>query len=647
MSKIIFENQELWTEKYQFKNEDEIVTNNSQFERLKEWLSNWKAILSKDQANNLNKSKISGSYDSSDSEYAYDSDASNTSNCSISNKKKFYSNAILLSGPYGCGKTSSIYSVAKCLGFKVFEVNSSSLRNKYQIIQELEGALNSHHVSNNKSTPLSSVASSAVLNKKEVASSIANFKLQNFFKLKPANTITTTTDVSPVKSKERPPTYVSPQTKTRKKRKISLRKETFLSSANKNDTKEKSNDCNEINKPDLSGSADDDANLCSGSSVKIHTNSLILFDEIDVVFKEDKDFFAAINHFIKKSKKPILLTTNDDYLQEKINLNIEKIDFVRPRIEAAIKFLKKVAALENKVLDTHTANKLIRECKFDMRRALMQFQALYFSNKPQNQISLLVNDSQIDSFDLNRHLNLIAFSKCKFHNELTFFKNIFFLDIVTKGLRHFNSSTHTELSDSFKKYDLFILRDGLTDNSSLNTGASFNPFNPFIPQATLSDESVDFNIDDFNKYNSFTTREHLYDLYETHMYLFNDFKSVKFDDWYKHGTINEFNYSSNVSVNRFALNALKLTTNSALSLDYRPYLHQISQIEEFKQVTSTSRRRYVNYLSRLNLGLVKEDYSLLAKSNLKETNDQASGLVEGGKNSKESLYDSQVFSNDS
>jgi hypothetical protein len=230
---------------------------------------------------------------------------------------------------------------------------------------------------------------------------------------------------------------------------------------------------------------------------------------------------------------------------------------------------------------------------------------------------------------------------------LTFFKNIFFLDVVTKGLRHFNSNTHTDLSDSFKKYDLFILRDGLTDNSSLNTAVSFNPFNPFIPQVTLSDESVDFNIDDFNKYNSFTTREHLYDLYETHMYLFNDFKPVKFDDWYKHGTINEFNYSSNVSVNRFALNALKLTTSSALSLDYRPYLHQISQIEEFKQVTSTSRRRYVNYLSRLNLGLVKEDYSLLAKSNLNEKNDQPSGLVEGEKNSKESLYDSQVFSNDS
>ena len=119
VDKLAMDNQELWTEKYQFKTEDDIVTNNSQFERLKEWLNNWKNILSKDQAS-LNRPKSgSSAYDSSDSEYAYDSECSNASDCSMTNKKKFYSNAILLSGPHGCGKTSSIYSVAKQLGFKV------------------------------------------------------------------------------------------------------------------------------------------------------------------------------------------------------------------------------------------------------------------------------------------------------------------------------------------------------------------------------------------------------------------------------------------------------------------------------------------------------------------------------------------------
>ncbi|MDP7180933.1 MAG: replication factor C large subunit [Candidatus Woesearchaeota archaeon] len=46
--------------------------------------------------------------------------------------------ACLLHGPAGTGKTSSVYAVAKELGFEVIEVNSSDVRNKAQI-QEVVG----------------------------------------------------------------------------------------------------------------------------------------------------------------------------------------------------------------------------------------------------------------------------------------------------------------------------------------------------------------------------------------------------------------------------------------------------------------------------------------------------------------------------
>jgi hypothetical protein len=123
-------NHELWTEKYQFKNEEEIVTNNAQLERLRDWLKIWKKTLSnsesptKQSSHKKKKSFYNGYSDSgSDSDYSCDSDASiGDSSCNsrpVGYAKKFYSNAILLSGPHGCGKTSSIYSVAKQLGFKV------------------------------------------------------------------------------------------------------------------------------------------------------------------------------------------------------------------------------------------------------------------------------------------------------------------------------------------------------------------------------------------------------------------------------------------------------------------------------------------------------------------------------------------------
>ena len=111
-------NHELWTEKYQFKSEQDIVTNSSQIERLKDWLQNWKNLLSNEGKDVKSKTNKKNADSNSDSEY-YQSDCSNADSACSGYARKFYTNAILLSGPYGCGKTSSVYSIAKLLGFKV------------------------------------------------------------------------------------------------------------------------------------------------------------------------------------------------------------------------------------------------------------------------------------------------------------------------------------------------------------------------------------------------------------------------------------------------------------------------------------------------------------------------------------------------
>jgi hypothetical protein len=108
----------LWTEKYQFKNENDIVTNNSQLERLKEWLNNWKQTLSKENQNNSAKKPTW--YDS-DSEYSCGSDVDSVSSGSqLVNGKKFYSNAILLSGPHGSGTIISFISDLKIVILQFF-----------------------------------------------------------------------------------------------------------------------------------------------------------------------------------------------------------------------------------------------------------------------------------------------------------------------------------------------------------------------------------------------------------------------------------------------------------------------------------------------------------------------------------------------
>ncbi len=157
-------------------------------ERLKEWLKIWKTRLAKQEPERpTKKASKKKKYEESESEY-YDSDFS-TADSSKGSTRKFYTNALLLSGPHGSGKTSSVYAIAKLLGYKVFEVNAASSRHKNQIIQELDGALNSHHVANAQSGPFSvekpqpqNVLANMLRKKSDVeaAKEAAKFKLDRF-----------------------------------------------------------------------------------------------------------------------------------------------------------------------------------------------------------------------------------------------------------------------------------------------------------------------------------------------------------------------------------------------------------------------------------------------------------------------------------
>lgn len=419
--------------------------------------------------------------------------------------------------------------------------------------------MNSHHVSstNNQQKPQNEILN--LFNKKRAESStdLAKFKIDKFFKS----------------------SDLTLETKTRKKRKISLRKETVLSIHSKtskrmnkkykkdieqNQSEEESDTENKIETID---------SMNEENSVNIHKESLILFDEIDVVFREDVGFLAAINHFIKKSKKPIILTTNDDFLQDKINLNIEKINFVRPRVDAAMKYLKKISKLENYHLDTPSAYTLVQDCKCDMRRALLQLQATVSSSVQQIPLSK-------HKYELN-NLNNYLPDALKQNDKQNYFDNFFYIDQLTKKLKSIDSFFHVEIPHSFKKYDLVLLKDGLSDNSTTCTNTS--TFNPFLPvnSLTMTQDHSDDSI-------SLTEYDRLYEFYEEYMTLLNG-NLIDLKIWSKHGLVDQFNYSANSIVNKFAQNMMKSTSSREVSLDYRPFLQKICQIEEVNKMNSKRR----------------------------------------------------------
>lgn len=134
-------------------------------------------------------------------------------------------------------------------------------------------------------------------------------------------------------------------------------------------------------------------------------------------------------------------------------------------------------------------------------------------------------------------------------------------------------------AERYKTYDLIVFKDGLSDNVE---GAGFNPFMPAQPtqqnEPLCNEDLVSTNLNDCQE------------IYRLFMGTLNAQRLIRFEDWIKHGAINSFSFASNSVINKFAQFNGKLTSNQALSLDYRPYLLNICRLEEIKQAASTKRR---------------------------------------------------------
>uniref|UniRef100_A0A1A8HAV7 ATPase family, AAA domain containing 5a n=1 Tax=Nothobranchius korthausae TaxID=1143690 RepID=A0A1A8HAV7_9TELE len=60
-----------------------------------------------------------------------------------------------------------------------------------------------------------------------------------------------------------------------------------------------------------------------GKQNKETAMSLILFEEVDVIFEDDVGFVAAIRSFVTTTKRPVVLTSNDPFLRERFSCSLE------------------------------------------------------------------------------------------------------------------------------------------------------------------------------------------------------------------------------------------------------------------------------------------------------------------------------------
>ncbi|TGZ79421.1 P-loop containing nucleoside triphosphate hydrolase protein [Ascodesmis nigricans] len=197
-------------------------------------------------------------------------------------------NAVLISGPTGCGKSAAVYAVAKQLGYTVFEVSPGSRRNGKDLL-DLVGDMSRNHL---------------VHQAKAAAESTNPFS----------------------------------------RARAAAGRETTPQSVTSEDA----------GRPQ---------------------QSLILLEEVDILFEEDKTFWSSVVTLMAKSKRPIIMTCNDEEVIPLDTLSLHAIlRFSRPPVDLIVDYLILMAANEGHLLQTQCVRDLVHANYRDLRRCIMELQ---------------------------------------------------------------------------------------------------------------------------------------------------------------------------------------------------------------------------------------------------------------------------------
>ncbi|XP_019120578.2 ATPase family AAA domain-containing protein 5 isoform X1 [Larimichthys crocea] len=359
----------LWTDKYQPQHTSDIIGNTSAVRRLHSWLKEWKLRADREERKKQKDKKQEES--SNDSDWDCGEEESHDG-------EDMLCNTVLITGPTGVGKTAAVYACAQELGFKVFEVNASSQRSGRLILSQLKEATQSHQVDSqgvnaHKPTYFNSYGTSSsagtlrpgssprkVNSPRRVVSSprkppqsprgakrggLAPTSLANFFKMgRPT-------------SKEAPNIMKNEQTAASKKvvkaKECTVKqKDRVIKSPTATTPKEKNNE----------------------EQSKKTATSLILFEEVDVIFDDDSGFLSAIKTFMTTTKRPVILTTSDPAFSNMFDGNFEEIHFTRPSVLNVGSFLRLLCLAEDMRTDLGDVRSLLRLNGCDIRQSLLQLQ---------------------------------------------------------------------------------------------------------------------------------------------------------------------------------------------------------------------------------------------------------------------------------
>ena len=227
-------------------------------------------------------------------------------------------NAIVISGPHGCGKTAAVFAAAQEIGFEVFEINAGSRRSGKDVLDKVGDMTRNHlvnHAQEREGYEDSEESFEPTESLKNDLESGRQATVNSFFKPKINK-----------KQKGR-----SQSTKTRNKQSIPSKQQ------------------------------------------QSQKQSLILLEEVDVLFEEDKHFWATTLDLLISSKRPIVMTCTDESLLPLEEMFLFAIlRFTAPPEHLAIDYLLLVACNEGHLLSRSAVSTLLEAKSYDLRASMTE-----------------------------------------------------------------------------------------------------------------------------------------------------------------------------------------------------------------------------------------------------------------------------------
>lgn len=225
-------------------------------------------------------------------------------------------NTVLISGPHGCGKTATVHAIARELDFEIFEINPGARRSGRDILEKIGDMTRNHLVQHQQDNTVSGDAETPDDEVVRDPKSGKQGMMTKFFKPK--------TEVANAKGQQLP---TNP-------------------SAAKSTTK---------------------------PTPKGQKQSLILLEEVDILYEEDKQFWSTVIGLMVQSKRPFILTCNEEKLVPLHNLNLHGIfRFSKPPKDLAIDLLLLIAANEGHALRRQAVEALFDSRHHDLRASITE-----------------------------------------------------------------------------------------------------------------------------------------------------------------------------------------------------------------------------------------------------------------------------------